>query len=770
MPDDVGRYQVFSRAGAFMPDAFYSCLGLDEAAEAAHWPPFLKAAVEYWHEKYGAVEKQPGGVVQKVLSRLRYDNGLALKTFIYGMLTHQVADVSWHSLGLRQGMLQMLAHKEFGGDFARAHPVLDTGGDLIFVRRLLNSGEDYNWLSTSWTWPRNDVVEIFKRMGYPGVTASGLDYCMVRGQAALRAELSFARAGFIAYASQSPTLYSELESYYLGGMVEMTMAIRHCVTRLDEWFDKGPSGDPWDICEIFNGKRPRSFTGDSFVREQDHSVKEQDCSIREKDHSIREQDHLFIKDQEDSVDYQSMNFSAEVHKSETQGPLNPIILSSGMPQGLFGGHVTFGDFLGGACVAISAPYETPSWTPIPSGSVYVIKLEELLSSLPSPSPLLSRLSASSSSHFSSIPAEILSGQDYSRSITSCTSEGYPYNEQFSATTAQLKAFGLDLLVVSRPGSSKINVYFENRLVAVVHTSYANIGYGQGGTKQVGHSLLTVEQNGHDWLFIGCPYCDVNNHAQQGLVYAINGGDLHEILARGIVTPVSVSLEAIATPLTLPDELPPYAQLGANLAHMTVSGQNMLVVGAPGAQSVYGFAIPNLERRFTIREEDYSTLPKNPNGYVNSDFGGAMLVGGDGWLAVANSAEDVESGNRLCLQCGAVLIFRIDSGSVEQSAKLVDDRGLAFSRFAYRGAKGDDDSRTIYASSPFAQNEQGRVWKIMIGEDATAKIDTVVDGPGPRGIGFGQSLAVTKLPSGTAVLAVGIPYSQQLNGAVGLYIL
>lgn len=100
------------RAGAFFPDAFYSCFNSSEVAEAAHWPPFLAAAVSYWKDKY---ETNPN------LDESSMYNRLALKAFLFGAFTHQVADVSWHSLGMQQGLLSMLAANEFDGNVSLAH-------------------------------------------------------------------------------------------------------------------------------------------------------------------------------------------------------------------------------------------------------------------------------------------------------------------------------------------------------------------------------------------------------------------------------------------------------------------------------------------------------------------------------------------------------------------------------------------------------------------------------------------------------------------------
>lgn len=127
-PSHLKEYESHMMAGAFFPDAFYNCKNESEAAEIAHWPPFLAKGVEVWKEKYGSNWKTS-----------RSKDSLALQAFLYGILTHQIADVSWHSLGQQQGLLAMLAENEFRGNFTEAHKMLDVGGDMIMLDRYGSS-------------------------------------------------------------------------------------------------------------------------------------------------------------------------------------------------------------------------------------------------------------------------------------------------------------------------------------------------------------------------------------------------------------------------------------------------------------------------------------------------------------------------------------------------------------------------------------------------------------------------------------------------------
>lgn len=54
-----------------------------------------------------------------------------LIAFTFGVVSHQVADITWHSLGIDQGFLQTMGKVNFHGLFSAAHPVGDVGGDMV---------------------------------------------------------------------------------------------------------------------------------------------------------------------------------------------------------------------------------------------------------------------------------------------------------------------------------------------------------------------------------------------------------------------------------------------------------------------------------------------------------------------------------------------------------------------------------------------------------------------------------------------------------------
>lgn len=50
-------------------------------------------------------------------------------------MSHQVADVLWHSLGVKDGFIKTMSMVNFDGDYSNAHTVADIGGDVITLYR-----------------------------------------------------------------------------------------------------------------------------------------------------------------------------------------------------------------------------------------------------------------------------------------------------------------------------------------------------------------------------------------------------------------------------------------------------------------------------------------------------------------------------------------------------------------------------------------------------------------------------------------------------------
>lgn len=50
---------------------------------------------------------------------------------MFGFVSHQVADITWHSLGIDQGLIRTMANLNFHGVYDTAHTDADVGGDML---------------------------------------------------------------------------------------------------------------------------------------------------------------------------------------------------------------------------------------------------------------------------------------------------------------------------------------------------------------------------------------------------------------------------------------------------------------------------------------------------------------------------------------------------------------------------------------------------------------------------------------------------------------
>ncbi|KAJ1868386.1 hypothetical protein LPJ55_005877, partial [Coemansia sp. RSA 990] len=136
--DILDRHPETLQAGTVFPDWGYGCMSMDDEAEAAHWTPFLEHGLRYLHAKY------PFPFTSAKAEQL--------VAFLFGIAAHQVSDEQWHSLsGMHEGIMRVLADSTFQGDFARAHDVLDVGGDFALAHM-----NDLKYMLDKWTVPIDD--------------------------------------------------------------------------------------------------------------------------------------------------------------------------------------------------------------------------------------------------------------------------------------------------------------------------------------------------------------------------------------------------------------------------------------------------------------------------------------------------------------------------------------------------------------------------------------------------------------------------------------
>lgn len=249
---DWNDFQSFWKTAVFFPDALYSCqpnnLIWKEFAEFTHWPNFIRIALEYWLEKYGPYENGNNMPNSKSLS-----DSIVLKSFILGVLSHQIVDVSWHSLlqnYRNDGLLRVLSETEFNGDIKKAHNFLDTMGDFIVLNNWVKAdfaNDIHSWSyfnDFKWELPREeDMLEIIRRTNiskHQLISYSDLEKCVKRGQLAVETELltiKLNRPQILAPVMLNyPNTFEFLQEFWLGGEWDLLNMNRKCLHDLKDIF------------------------------------------------------------------------------------------------------------------------------------------------------------------------------------------------------------------------------------------------------------------------------------------------------------------------------------------------------------------------------------------------------------------------------------------------------------------------------------------------------------------------------------------------------
>ncbi|XP_033118373.1 phosphatidylinositol-glycan-specific phospholipase D-like [Anneissia japonica] len=206
----IADHQDAFQAGNPYPDTFYDSLchkgKFHGISEDSHWAPFLNVTINYIRKTY----PQPWD-----------EETQKLVVFMLGFVSHQVADISWHSLGIDQGFLATMGQINFFGSFPAAHDVGDEGGDVV---TLFEFDTRFIGEISEWYIPVQDLVAIYQEY-YEAhmVNATLIEECsalMFLGR--LGEKLAVAKL-YPSYASKSPYLIEEFQDYFLGGVDDMAV-------------------------------------------------------------------------------------------------------------------------------------------------------------------------------------------------------------------------------------------------------------------------------------------------------------------------------------------------------------------------------------------------------------------------------------------------------------------------------------------------------------------------------------------------------------------
>lgn len=632
---------------------------------------------------------------------------------------------------------------------AEAHGTIDRGGDIIFATRytLANSS---SWISPVWSFPIRDIIEVYSRMGH-SVSAAKLRSCAIRGLAILKAELSLAPRLYDSYAEKSPTMITEIDGYYLGGVQEMASSAAYCWVNLTRWYAHGtPQGEggEWEICDTFKalGRKRGAQKNGTFLSPTKHSpIWDYDVQAKQALVNLSSRNKFGVETYSLNDGTQNTPRPREHHRASSnmvvpQFAPDPTYISTYYPYSQFGHALAVGaigpvpDDLS-LHIAITAPLETEYSYHPNAGSVFILGLSQLERS----SPQLTELTK--------LKSPILQ-QDISESPTSNTRFG-----QAIAVWSPFLPHRHSLLAISSPGpqifnptlplnqhpAGKIDIF--SRGVKVQTWYGLGAALGGRGIKWWGEVLVSgilSDGLGED-LVIGSPMSDGEEpppeqcprsffYAQRGFVQVARYGEWHrppkrpqrrvgpQVRIENHINGDSTLPEPIIWtiyPPPMPTGQDPCAMLpplrfGSALAITPKS--RLLLVGAPGMNVIYAYRFedsPDLERLFTI------SVPEGVKG-KRVDFGSSIVTSsswdGREWVAIASPGEN---GGR-----GIVRIYVLETeGRHKPEPTLVaevcdEEKEDHFSRFG-RVMQIDSARDGLWVGSGYAAGERGAVWWVNV---------------------------------------------------------
>ncbi|KAH3661580.1 hypothetical protein OGAPHI_006428 [Ogataea philodendri] len=626
-PDDVRELDGSILAGSFYPDALYNCFGLNDAAEEAHWPPFLLRMVENY--------KSCG------------NKDLNIKAFIYGMFTHQIADVSWHSLHKAQGLLDYLSATEFGDAKTEAHTFLDTGGDFLVLSREFGNLDKqkksdllHHFLS-EWNIPVDPLILAYRQLGYD-VSATEIMTCMVRGYSGLRGELDSFRTSAPPVQHRSPLLNEILVDYYFGGIDDIVDTIRGCLDALSQFFDSDEGADPWKVCSIFQP---------NWVKRNEQTA---------------------------AAKKSSRNQTLEIQRAENE----PLTLWNNQPNSKFGSSLLYHESISAeAELIIGAEYD------LEGGSVFVVPLAGLLDE-----------DQIDTECFTDLSTDLSYGPRFGHRVTSWKITQYPFT------------------VISEPGMSRIFVYLDSQLVAVLVDYNASTKLGSGGPKELGSFLATDDINGDGIcdLIVTSPHYDQEGVKQKGIVKIISGSvflkQIESILLSLQSTesnPLFFDIDELTcTEFNLPESFElkeGYDQFGTSLSFTNES----VFIGSLGIGSVLVYdKLGNYKERLSnvVSKPDGSRVISQESGLFAF---GASISGeweSHEWVLVFASAQLSE----FCFQCGCGYLY-MKRGDFDLVATIQPKWGFS----VFFGVNAIKNGDSVFVAGDGYMDGAGAIWEINI---------------------------------------------------------
>uniref|UniRef100_H0XE61 Phosphatidylinositol-glycan-specific phospholipase D n=1 Tax=Otolemur garnettii TaxID=30611 RepID=H0XE61_OTOGA len=221
------EHQDAYQAGTVFPDSFYPdiCKGgkFHSVSESTHWTPFLNASIHYIREKYPLPWEKD---TEKLVA------------FLFGITSHMVADVSWHSLGIEQGFLRTMGAIDFQGSYSEAHSAGDFGGDVLSQFEF-----NFNYLARRWYVPVKDLLGIYEKLyGHKAITKDVIVECSYLQFLEMHGEMLAVSKLYPTYSTKSPFLVEQFQEYFLGGLDDMAFWTTNIYRLTSFMLENGTSG------------------------------------------------------------------------------------------------------------------------------------------------------------------------------------------------------------------------------------------------------------------------------------------------------------------------------------------------------------------------------------------------------------------------------------------------------------------------------------------------------------------------------------------------
>nr|XP_006824765.1 PREDICTED: phosphatidylinositol-glycan-specific phospholipase D-like [Saccoglossus kowalevskii] len=471
----IDQHQDAFQAGNPFPDTFYDSICLQgkyhDVSEDTHWSEFINATVNYIRTKY---PKPWSPETEKLV------------VFLLGFVSHDVADVSWHSLGIDQGFLQTMGKVNFYGSFEDAHDVGDIGGDIA---ALFEFNMDYIHSLTEWYIPVQDLIEIFQDFyAKKVITPTILEECAALMFLARFGERIAVGELYPLYSKKSPFLMEQYQSYFLGGVDDMAVWSQNIWHNTIHMIDHGMHD-----CDVPHNPL--------YIRCQNSSL-----ALKDYERHPR-RTHLYSRLQLGGLTLDDVIMKRTpkgVYLSPAKSLQDKLLNLEELKRN--GGNVEAGDLTKpDATYSVKTPYTHLGWLYVNNnyqqGRVYIV--------------------------YGKVTGLPLLDKDLNEQADVIL-EGIKYNGRFGSAilVMDLNVDGLNDLIVSAPSVNSESLMYTGEVYAFYGSNSGQLSKNPNITItcetkycNLGHSLTSgdLNQDGFDDLVVGSPFAPMDGGNQRGMV-------------------------------------------------------------------------------------------------------------------------------------------------------------------------------------------------------------------------------------------------------------